>query len=827
MKVLRRSLHRDSSSNSNNHSPTSASTNRSSRSSSTNHQHFILSNTNTAQQQHSMVINSLSMNPASTPPLMVIRAISNYKANRIVELSFSKGDFFHVTGERIDSTGEYFEASNPANGSRGIVPKHLFQALRRQQPSSPSNLRQLNSTINQSNQPITKHHHFKNVSSSSSSASSASSSASSPPSPNSPSINPNLHHSRNRPPSAGLKAQPLYGIVQHDFVAERPDELDAKRGESIIIIAQSNHEWFVAKPIGRLGGPGLIPVSFVEVQDLSTGKALTPNQVKDLIKSAIVPKVEEWKKATAAYKGNSIPLGRFDFGSKHNSVSSQNQPLSAASFSNPPTASSHMSSRSVSVTNPRQASPNNSLAHLNGSQTPKNNHPGSWHGTGVADQYNPTAPQTIRASSSSNIWNQGSGVVPTSAAQPSTALTSSSQREQVEQSYDDGLEGDGYATVDELRERYGVVSHASVESFHYEQGHFWFHLRAHFTRSVVMEEGETPRIETTVLVLYRLHEDFYDFHAALIEHFQNTEDGVPVRIDLPNIPTPTENVDALVCSQRIEQLSFYLYELCRLDQTIRECELVYEFLGPREGDVELEGDPASLGFENPNDRSLVEVEGEVVEYLQKMESSNNSNLLNQSITRLSTGSSPPNRSLSSTNSYQSHHRQGSRVNSSSSATGSSPPFLMSATSSDGTSINFPSGHTSASSLTFPRSSGSSSGNGGGGGLGLQNLPTGIPSTNNTVGGFMRIKIYQRQTDDLIAIRAPVGVRFPELIQRIKDRVGPEVRSIRFRDETGKGYSTGGSLPEPAVNGGRLVGIDNEADLERWIGGGGKLVLYVE
>lgn len=35
----------------------------------------------------------------------------------------------------------------------------------------------------------------------------------------------------------------LYAIVQYDFVAERADELDAKAGEPIIVIAQSNHEW--------------------------------------------------------------------------------------------------------------------------------------------------------------------------------------------------------------------------------------------------------------------------------------------------------------------------------------------------------------------------------------------------------------------------------------------------------------------------------------------------------------------------------------------------------------------------------------------------------
>lgn len=35
----------------------------------------------------------------------------------------------------------------------------------------------------------------------------------------------------------------LYAIVQYDFDAERPDELQAKAGEPIIVIAQSNHEW--------------------------------------------------------------------------------------------------------------------------------------------------------------------------------------------------------------------------------------------------------------------------------------------------------------------------------------------------------------------------------------------------------------------------------------------------------------------------------------------------------------------------------------------------------------------------------------------------------
>lgn len=81
----------------------------------------------------------------------------------------------------------------------------------------------------------------------------------------------------------------VYGVVMYDFAAERPDELEAKQGEAIIVIAQSNPEWFVAKPIGRLGGPGLIPVSFIEIRDMSSGVAVTDAQ--EAVQRAGVPKV--------------------------------------------------------------------------------------------------------------------------------------------------------------------------------------------------------------------------------------------------------------------------------------------------------------------------------------------------------------------------------------------------------------------------------------------------------------------------------------------------------------------------------------------------------
>lgn len=106
----------------------------------------------------------------------------------------------------------------------------------------------------------------------------------------------------------------VYGVVMYDFKAERPDELEAKEGEAIIVIAQSNPEWFVAKPITRLGGPGLIPVSFIEIRDMGSGQAVADPH--EAVRAAGVPRVEEWKKMAAEYKNGSIALGKLESNSQ-------------------------------------------------------------------------------------------------------------------------------------------------------------------------------------------------------------------------------------------------------------------------------------------------------------------------------------------------------------------------------------------------------------------------------------------------------------------------------------------------------------------------------
>ncbi|KAJ5309103.1 hypothetical protein PENANT_c020G09374 [Penicillium antarcticum] len=223
----------------------------------------------------------ISITPKSAvailPPKKVIKALYDYQPEGTSqELAFSKGDFFHVISREDDS--DWYEACNPLIPSaRGLVPVSFFEVIGKNERDSggSADLPQDYSFSDRTDSATTKNGAFR---------------------------------------MSALKGQGamVYGIVQYDFQAERPDELDAKAGEAIIVIAQSNPEWFVAKPIGRLGGPGLIPVSFIELRDMQSGQAVT--DPLDAVRRAGVPKVEEWKKMTAEYKNSSITLGKIESG---------------------------------------------------------------------------------------------------------------------------------------------------------------------------------------------------------------------------------------------------------------------------------------------------------------------------------------------------------------------------------------------------------------------------------------------------------------------------------------------------------------------------------
>lgn len=134
------------------------------------------------------------------PPKMVLKAITDYKSRAPNELGFTKGDFFHVLTDPLPNA-EWIEAFNPMTGARGLVPAGSVEIVTKS--SRPGQ---------------------------------AGAAAAGPSSSQSPA---------QRAAGAAMTAKGgggLYAVVKYDFEAERDDELGAKAGESMIVIAQSNFE---------------------------------------------------------------------------------------------------------------------------------------------------------------------------------------------------------------------------------------------------------------------------------------------------------------------------------------------------------------------------------------------------------------------------------------------------------------------------------------------------------------------------------------------------------------------------------------------------------
>lgn len=452
------------------------------------------------------------------PPKMVIKAMRDYRSRAPQELSFQKGDFFHVLSDSVNP--DWFEAANPMTNARGLVPAAYFEVLTKNVrgpvagPSSGMGMGAQNGFFP------------------SGGGGGAGTSAGVSP----------LLGSGAMPVStasliggggpgvgrAGGAAMPgkagggFYAVVKYDFEAERTDELAAKAGESIIVIAQSNYEWFVAKPIGRLGGPGLIPVAYVEIKDLSTGQPV--EDVMELIQSGVIPKVEEWKKATADYKNTAIPLGRLDFGAP------PQQPQQGLAAPLQPGA--------FTAEGPAPAPP------------PKQ--PGPDDGSGLG------------GISGGGILMDANGDLPP------------------------GLPpGEPLPT--------GFIRDATVDSFHFEQGDYWFRIQAAHVAKANPQAPPTaptaPEGEERDLILYRLYEDFYEFQIALLDHFPaeagretDPATGKPSARILPLMPGPLEEVDDVITSERRGDLDKYIQELCALPPYILRSELIRLFFEPRPGD---------------------------------------------------------------------------------------------------------------------------------------------------------------------------------------------------------------------------------------------------
>lgn len=85
------------------------------------------------------------------------------------------------------------------------------------------------------------------------------------------------------------------------------------------------------------------------------------------------------------------------------------------------------------------------------------------------------------------------------------------------------------------------------------------------------------------------------------------------------------------------------------------------------------------------------------------------------------------------------------------------------------------------------------------------------SAANPQTAFVKIKIFDRVADDLIAIRVHPKVTHLELMEKVQGRLGGEVSILRYRDSLTNTF----------------VGLDNDVDLRVWMEGTGKHVLYAD
>lgn len=565
---------------------------------------------------------------------------------------------------------------------------------------------------------------------------------------------------RNSGQGRGLKSPPptsprqpvFYAVVQHDFVAERADELDAKTGDHISVVAQSNYEWFVAKPISRLGRPGLIPVSFVQIHDPSSGSPMDEQDVKAMMERGDVPGVEEWKKSILDYKATSISLGVLD---------------------------DDILTRSLGV---------------NGSYTS-----------------------------------------PSQASSTSHTLVGSEPDHGKEQPLPAGLPP-------------GVLLQAEVLSWHFEVDEYWFRIHALYQPDDLTGTGELPPAKQ--LVLFRVYNDFYEFQVNLLKLFP-IEAGQelpkpgqePTRI-LPYMPGPSPQVDDKITQLRKEELDAYLSQFCGLWQFgaehILRHKIVQDFFIPKAGDVEEDAEPAyrllderqRLPGPSTNGRDNLQ-EPFAKMSMQNERRSEDSRYEEQpygsTYTNGNTGAYKPNGAPPNLGGYQrdptyprpySPHGGASDVQmpghtrTMSSASARMAPHDDYAQTLHYTSFHQPEDDSPKSNASIPTQPYSAVGSVDSNrsrshSVSKVNSPPISASNPNTA--FMKIKIFDRLTQELIAIRVNPRVTHTQLMDKVRARLGDDVRNLAYRNSVSNTF----------------LGLEDDASLRQWLEGTDKHVLYAD
>lgn len=572
--------------------------------------------------------------------------------------------------------------------------------------------------------------------------------------------------------SPPAKVQAYYAVVLHDFAAERADELNAKAGDTISVVAQSNREWFVAKPIGRLGRPGLIPVSFVEIRDPASGSPV--KDVNALIDNGALPRVEEWKRSIMSYKANSISLGVLEDG-----AFTKSSPLSPqSSYPTPP----------ITIEDPS---------------------PDSYH-------------------------------------------------HDLQQSSD---QADYVKCLPE-----GMLMTGEIQSFHFEMDEYWFRIHAIFQPYALDGSNDLPPAKE--LVLFRSYNDFYDFQVELLNSFPY-EAGRPdkqTRI-LPFMPGPADTVDNEITITRRQELDEYLRQLVELRVTARyilEHHLVREFLALKPGDAEQDVEArssdiqelfrASQAGSERSHNAAVDIQSRMShlsisdrhdtlsdhsdyedehrapsraqdDYQYTYRTGQNihpyatGDAYNKPIKPLHIQTRPDSATstrMGKASHGRSHSRASSRTNSPMPGHGVYPsleidPHHLSGYSRSSLASSHepsPVSMRSSQAASVVTSATSTSGRARSQSSATLNTPS-ISATNLQT-AFVKIKIFDSVSDDLVAIRVHPQVTHSQLMDKVQARLGGNVLRLSYRD------SVGG-----------MVGLDGDGELKRWLESTDRLVLFAD
>lgn len=335
----------------------------------------------------------------------------------------------------------------------------------------------------------------------------------------------------------------------------------------------------------------------------------------------------------------------------------------------------------------------------------------------------------------------------------------------------------------------GLVLSAEIVAFHFENDEYWFQINAEF-------QPDDPSLPARHLILFRVYDDFYDFQVALLDTFpveagrQNgppspQSEGGPTETEprriLPYMPGPVAQVDDVVTALRREELDDYLGQLCALrkinaEHVLRHA-LVRSFFTPRRGDTETElpsiSDDHYQGYEDVIDNIAPSSFGRDIsrlsadsqyDYSPSVEQQYQHYANNRGSTVSLQRTTSPHSSYASYDGSRSNYRRVDSV-----------PY------SD-------SGQSTASSRQYNPMS-----------------PT-ISATNSQT-AFLKIKVF-RGTDDLIAIRVNPRVSHTQLMDKIRERLGHDIREINYRTSSGT-----------------FAELQDDYSLRDWLDHSDKYVLY--